>query len=296
MHVGGWTTQQLCVRARDEHGKARTSSSLLFVCWFVDDSSKHCTVLTSPCLLSLSISLSNLSKTNPFWKLVRSFLSEPSEEEVACHAPKPILLNLGDVTSPYAWEPSKVPISVFRVGKLFILNVPGEFTTMAGRRLRTAVSEILVSFGVDDPIITIAGLANSYSHYITTIEEYAGQRYEAASTLYGPHTLQAYIQEFERITRDLMTGVPSISQSPPVDMSKKQLSLLPPVEFDSIGIGRKVPSLFVSAAFLWSQTPLHLLTVFCLKFMVFLLSWHATSPPFRLSLPMFSITVWIGGN
>ena len=34
---------------------------------------------------------------------------------------------------------------------------------MAGRRLRKAVREVLVDGGVQDPIITIAGLANSYT-------------------------------------------------------------------------------------------------------------------------------------
>lgn len=34
--------------------------------------------------------------------------------------------------------------------------------------------------------------ANSYTHYITTQEEYSIQWYEGASTFYGPHTLAAY--------------------------------------------------------------------------------------------------------
>ena len=42
--------------------------------------------------------------------------------------------------------------------------------------------------------VVIAGLANTYSSYITTFEEYAVQRYEGASTIFGPHTLDAYIQ------------------------------------------------------------------------------------------------------
>ena len=111
---------------------------------------------------------------------------------------------------------------------------------MAGRRLRRAVRAVLVKKGIDNPIITIAGLANSYTHYVTTFEEYAGQRYEAASTLYGPHTLSAYIQEFERITKHLLDGTPAETDEAPADLSSKQLSLLPPVEFDTIGIGKKV--------------------------------------------------------
>jgi hypothetical protein len=33
--------------------------------------------------------------SNPFWDKVRDFLSEPTQEEMDCQAPKPILLNTG---------------------------------------------------------------------------------------------------------------------------------------------------------------------------------------------------------
>lgn len=53
---------------------------------------------------------------------------------------------------------------------------------MAGRRLREAVKETLISNGKgefgNDTRIVIAGLTNTYSQYITTREEYAHQRYE----------------------------------------------------------------------------------------------------------------------
>lgn len=172
--------------------------------------------------------------------MIGGFLSAPDEKQVACQSPKPILLNTGRVTLPYAWDPASVPISVFRVGKLLILNVPAELSTMAGRRLRGHIKSLLSNYGIEDPEITIAGLANSYTHYVTTFEEYQGQRYEAASTLYGPHTLSAYIQEFERITLDLLEGRESESDNAPRDLGKKQLSLLPPVGPDMVGWGYKV--------------------------------------------------------
>lgn len=34
---------------------------------------------------------------NPFWNKVRDFLSEPTQEEIDCQAPKPILLNTGEL-------------------------------------------------------------------------------------------------------------------------------------------------------------------------------------------------------
>ena len=44
-----------------------------------------------------------------FWRLVRHFIHEPSAQQAACHAPKPILLDTGSLTVPYAWRaPSSV--------------------------------------------------------------------------------------------------------------------------------------------------------------------------------------------
>jgi neutral ceramidase len=152
--------------------------------------------------------------------------------EVHCQAPKPILLNTGNIKEPYKWDPESVPISIFQVGSFLLLNVPSEFTTMAGRRLRRSVKDVAASHGLENVTIVIAGLSNSYTHYVTTFEEYQGQRYEAASTLYGPHTLEGYIQEFERIANDLFTGQPSSTGKSPDDLSGKQISLLPPVIAD----------------------------------------------------------------
>ena len=79
---------------------------------------------------------------------------------------------------------------MLRVGNFVMLIMPGELTTMAGRRLREAVRARLISEGVlgDDAYVVIAGPANTYAHYVTTREEYGVQRYEGASTIFGPCT------------------------------------------------------------------------------------------------------------
>ena len=38
-----------------------------------------------------------------FWKIVGHFLKDPSAEQTACQAPKPILLDTGSVHIPYEW-------------------------------------------------------------------------------------------------------------------------------------------------------------------------------------------------
>ena len=54
-----------------------------------------------------------------------------------------------------------------------IAPVPGEFTTMAGRRFRDALNaEAVLNGGPTNTKTVIAGLSNVYTHYVTTFEEY----------------------------------------------------------------------------------------------------------------------------
>ncbi|GAA0144164.1 hypothetical protein LIER_04680 [Lithospermum erythrorhizon] len=176
---------------------------------------------------------------NAFWRLVRNVLKTPGEEQVDCQSPKPILLDTGEMKEPYDWAPSILPIQILSIGQLVVLSVPGEFTTMAGRRLRDAVRSVLTSAGdFDENIhIVIAGLTNAYSQYVTTIEEYEIQRYEGASTLYGPHTLSAYIQEFNKLATALTTGLTVSTGPSPPDLLNQQISLLTPVVMDTTPFG-----------------------------------------------------------
>lgn len=178
---------------------------------------------------------------NAFWRLVRNVLKTPTKEQADCQQPKPILLDTGEMKEPYDWAPSILPVQILRIGQMVILSVPGEFTTMAGRRLRDAVKKVLTSgsskeFGSNVHVV-IAGLTNTYSQYVTTFEEYQIQRYEGASTLYGPHTLSAYIQEFQKLAAALISGKPVGSGPQPPDLLDKQISLLTPVVLDATPIG-----------------------------------------------------------
>ncbi|KAL1307247.1 hypothetical protein HN51_049220 [Arachis hypogaea] len=176
---------------------------------------------------------------NPFWKLVRNLIRTPGQEQIDCQKPKPILLDTGEMKVPYDWAPSILPIQILRVGQFVILSVPGEFTTMAGRRLRDAVKTVLSGhkdFGNNIHVV-IAGLTNTYSQYVTTFEEYEVQRYEGASTLFGPHTLSAYIQEFTKLANALISGQPVEPGPQPPDLLDKQISLLTPVVVDTTPLG-----------------------------------------------------------
>lgn len=149
---------------------------------------------------------------NPFWSVLRRVIHEPTKEQKQCHAPKPILLDVGELQKPYPWSPNIVDIQLFRVGQFFIIVSPGEASTMSGRRWKQAIAASVTKLSLTDseePIVVLGGPANSYTHYIATEEEYAIQRYEGASTLYGPHTLNAYINLTTRY-------LPYLSATPPI--------------------------------------------------------------------------------
>jgi len=175
---------------------------------------------------------------NPFWEIVKVFITPaPSAVQVASQFPKPILLNTGYADLPYQWSPSTVDIQMLRVGQFVMLIVPGELTTMSGRRLREAVRAELISSGVigEDAYVVVAGPANTYSHYIATLEEYSVQRYEGASTIYGQYTLDAYIDKYTSLVpfiADTVTGTPASDAAPP-ELTSAAISLQSPVVFDA---------------------------------------------------------------
>lgn len=184
------------------------------------------------------------STGNPFWNLISGFIAKPTEDQKKCQAPKPILIDVG-LTKPHPWAPIIVPIQIFRIGQLFIIGVPGEFTTMSGRRLRKTILETLKknSAADDNSVVVIAGLSNTYTNYITTFEEYQTQRYEGASTLFGPYTLAAYQQEFSKLATALAQGVPVPPGPTPLDLKGHQLDFLPPVIVDTTPLGKSFGSI-----------------------------------------------------
>uniref|UniRef100_A0A8C3MSL8 Neutral ceramidase n=1 Tax=Geospiza parvula TaxID=87175 RepID=A0A8C3MSL8_GEOPR len=178
---------------------------------------------------------------DPFWDQIRDqLLGEPSNETKACHKPKPILFNTGEMTWPHPWHPDIVDVQIAAIGSLAILAVPGEFTTMSGRRLREAVQSEFDSHGTPGMNVVIAGLCNVYTHYISTYEEYQLQRYEAASTIYGPHTLSAYIQLYRGLAKAIaLNGTRELSPGPePPFFNVTSLTLLPSLSTESAPAGK----------------------------------------------------------
>lgn len=185
------------------------------------------------------------STNNPLWKVARGVIHEPSEEQRECQGAKDVLLDVGTLTLPYAWAPDIVDIQVLRVGQLFVIVSTSEATTMSGRRWKEAIAKgVREKLSISDPQVVLGAPSNSYAHYVATEEEYAVQRYEGASTLYGPNTLAAYINLTLTYLPYLgnendIADLPSIEPgpSPPVN-TNNSLSFVTGVVYDGAPIGK----------------------------------------------------------
>jgi neutral ceramidase len=122
---------------------------------------------------------------------------DPTGRDYSCQAEKPPFFPAG---------PAVLPFQIFRIGNLALVGLPWEVTTVAGRRIRKDLLDVLAPAGIDT--VVIAGLANDYVNYLTTREEYSSQQYEGASTLYGPWTLAAVQQELRKLALALRDGAP----------------------------------------------------------------------------------------
>ena len=143
-----------------------------------------------------------------------------------CQAEKQVLLPTGS----WGWINTEQPVQLMRIGNIAIVAIPGEPTTMVGRRMRAAVLEQLRGSGVDTVIVN--GLANNYSGYLSTREEFATQNYEGASTEYGPYQTGAYLQEYTQLAQAMRDNIEVVDSATPPDRSNKSFSERPGVAFD----------------------------------------------------------------
>jgi len=129
----------------------------------------------------------------------------------ACQEQKVTLLGTGELDL----VPEVIPFQLFVIGDFAIISAPSEVTTMAGRRLRNTVISELAGIGVQHAVI--AGLANTYTGYLTTFEEFQEQHYEGASNEFGPYTLNAYQQEYSNMAKAIVEGFSVADDKQPPD-------------------------------------------------------------------------------
>jgi neutral ceramidase len=87
----------------------------------------------------------------------------------------------------HTWTQQVVPVQLVILGKVALVNLPGEVTSMSGLRLKEQVKNDLNLHEV-----IISAYTNGAAGYITTPEEYQCNHYEAGHTPFGKWTLPAY--------------------------------------------------------------------------------------------------------
>ncbi|CMN63580.1 hydrolase [Mycobacterium tuberculosis] len=142
---------------------------------------------------------------NPFWDRLSRAMYRLARPTAAAQAPKGIVMpaRLPNRIHPFVQE--IVPVQLVRIGRLYLIGIPGEPTIVAGLRLRRMVASIV---GADLADVLCVGYTNAYIHYVTTPEEYLEQRYEGGSTLFGRWELCALMQTVAELAEAMRDGRP----------------------------------------------------------------------------------------
>lgn len=109
--------------------------------------------------------------------------------------------------------PSFAQLTVLRIGNRLIGTVPGEVTTVAGRRMQAAMLAGARGIGIPVDSALVMGLSNGHVMYVATAEEYGAQYYEGASTIYGPGEAAMFARALGGLAGMLSSGdtLPSAS-------------------------------------------------------------------------------------
>ncbi|OXA40725.1 Neutral ceramidase [Folsomia candida] len=151
--------------------------------------------------------------------------------------PKGIMIAAGEMDEPWAWAPRIFAVQYFQIGTISLLGLPGEFTTMAGRRVQRALKNVTES------TVILAGLCNNYINYVTTPEEYDYQAFEGGATIFGKNTVPLVTYWMTEMAKAVKENDPDripSGPSPPsfLDLMRTEVvpapDPLPPLKFGSV--------------------------------------------------------------
>jgi neutral ceramidase len=143
---------------------------------------------------------------NRVWDVASAVVYRTNAKLREAHAPKGLVApgSLLNRIRPFVQE--RVPVQLVRIGRLYLIGIPGEPTIVSGLRLRRVVAGIV---GAQLPDVLCVGYSNAYIHYVTTPEEYLEQRYEGGSTLFGRWQLPALMQTVAGLATAMRDGMPA---------------------------------------------------------------------------------------
>ncbi len=182
--------------------------------------------------------------SNPFLNAIGGLIFPIPDSLRQCQGAKQVVIPVG-LMQPYPWAPEVLPLQLVRVGPLYLATLPGEPTIMTGYRIRRQLAQTL---GTDVQHVLVMGYTNAYTEYITTPEEYAEQDYEGGSTLFGPWTQPAYMQELDKLAQAMSHGTVVVNTLQPRDLSCCQMNFQTGVVMDLPPLGKSFGSVLKDAA------------------------------------------------
>jgi neutral ceramidase len=99
--------------------------------------------------------------------------------------------------------PNTVLFQLVKINDTLVMPLPFEVTTEAGRRMAERVSNEFALSGNNIKHAWIAGNANGYFGYTTTVEEYERQNYEGGHTLYGMYSTPYLAAQLGKLAKDM---------------------------------------------------------------------------------------------
>ncbi|MHA7652075.1 neutral ceramidase [Mycobacterium sp. ML4] len=193
---------------------------------------------------------------NPFWDRISRGIYRLAGRLRAVQEPKGMVIPAHAVNRLAPFIQEVVPVQLLRIGRLYLICIPGEPTIVSGLRLRRTVASIV---GADLADVLCVGYCNAYIHYVTTPEEYLEQRYEGGSTLFGRWELPALMQTVAGLAEALRDGRPVPHTAGPRARRPRSWLRSGPADTGSFGAivaepdptyrpGQAVEAVFVSAS------------------------------------------------
>jgi neutral ceramidase len=102
--------------------------------------------------------------------------------------------------------PNDILFQVVQLGDLVIAPLPFELTAETGVRIEKSIQASYQGAGLKQPLVMVTSLANGYTGYITTPEEYGDQNYESGHTIYGQYSEPYVSQHLGLLTKDLLAN------------------------------------------------------------------------------------------
>ena len=101
------------------------------------------------------------------------------------------------------WTQQVIPLQIHKIGTLALASFPFEITTIAAKRLKISLEDILLTDNTYTEVI-LCPYSNAYVGYLCTYEEYQVQNYEGGHTVFGEWSLAALQSEFEKLAIEMM--------------------------------------------------------------------------------------------